>query len=1066
MGRKNGKKRRRRRRVLCLLAAAAFLLAAAAGLLWFNLSGPQLRRRALAALKRALAPGCRLDVRSVKLRSLRVLELEDLWVCAPEHQGREKCVAVRKVRAKVSLSGLLSGRVAFRSITISGATFHLQYRKGVGWNLKELLRKPEKPRAPAISLPEALRFEQCKLLVDPKGLAEEFSIARLEHTDAEDFSFKFEGTLGRQGEILNLQAEAVNALLGRVRISGDWFPKEGRFDVVFEVPELVVGQALLERFPGRIRDIARKHAASGTADLRVDVSFRRGEAVKVQAGGLIKNGRADLSFIPYPLRDLRCRFSFNGQVLELGKVTCRIGAGRLEGGGAFTFRGGKIEGAKGRFSVEGLVVDERIASAAPEKIKEIWKDFRITGPFGVEGDFVLKGGALHVEGAVALLGVQVVPAQFPYPVSALKGRLRFNGKLVTTDGPVVGRSGPAKLELQGKFEPKARGMIDMSIKVEDLPLDEKLRSALDPEVRAVWDELQVGGRAGGLVALKRRPGDRLVEIEITMQPDGARLCYEAFPYAVEGITGKLFIKRGEVRIEKLKGRHGSAEVICRGGLWRKEGAGSIFGFVFASPDLPLDRDLTAAIGPEGRRIIEDFGFEGRIRPEVKVYRRKPEDKAAVQIDAEVLKGSCRHRSFPYRLALHGGRILVSDGSVRVENLQGSHGTLSLKCKRAVVNRRGDTWEYDLELSASGLNAQDSELLAALPGHIRQFLGGLSVKGIYDVPSLTVFYRRSGSDPTRYELTYEAEVTTTNGFMDMGMKFREISGRARVMGKAATDYPHKATGKLQLASVRFNRLQLTNVVLSCTYGRRHELLARFAKSGPAPGLPPLTYNAFLSRYPDDKSARDSFQVWIESAEAYRGRVTGFLAVDLGARRELVGQVFVKDVDLAEASKDLFKSGEAEGRAEATALFYGPLGDLRNLKGSGEAKVRQANLVRLPLFVSIFNLLRLKPVGNSYFHRVDVTFVFDRGRFKAPTSRSITLQSDLLTLRGGGSMDFELNLDLYLSLPSFGLPHIPVVSDVLKRLIDNVAVFHVSGSVDDPKVRIVPMKDVLSLFRSGD
>ena len=66
-------------------------------------------------------------------------------------------------------------------------------------------------------------------------------------------------------------------------------------------------------------------------------------------------------------------------------------------------------------------------------------------------------------------------------------------------------------------------------------------------------------------------------------------------------------------------------------------------------------------------------------------------------------------------------------------------------------------------------------------------------------------------------------------------------------------------------------------------------------------------------------------------------------------------------------------------------------------------------------------------------------------------------------GGGSVDFDLNVDLYLYLPSFGFPHIPVVSPILKRVIDNIMAFHVKGSVDGPDVDLVPMQDILSLFK---
>jgi hypothetical protein len=104
--------------------------------------------------------------------------------------------------------------------------------------------------------------------------------------------------------------------------------------------------------------------------------------------------------------------------------------------------------------------------------------------------------------------------------------------------------------------------------------------------------------------------------------------------------------------------------------------------------------------------------------------------------------------------------------------------------------------------------------------------------------------------------------------------------------------------------------------------------------------------------------------------------------------------------------------------------------------------------------------------SYFHKVQTNFIFDKGRFKAPSRTSISMESEYMTLRGGGTVSFDLETDLYLSLPSFGLPSIPVVSDVLKLLVDNIVVFHVTGPVDRPSVNVVPMQDILSLFGGGE
>ena len=193
--------------------------------------------------------------------------------------------------------------------------------------------------------------------------------------------------------------------------------------------------------------------------------------------------------------------------------------------------------------------------------------------------------------------------------------------------------------------------------------------------------------------------------------------------------------------------------------------------------------------------------------------------------------------------------------------------------------------------------------------------------------------------------------------------------------------------------------------------------------------------------------------------------GFAAVDVGEKKDVVGQVFVEDVDLKLASSDLFRKGQASGKASTSSLFRGDIRDIKSFKGDGWARMEDANLVKLPIFISMFkDVLKLQRIQETYFHKVEIQpFTIRNGRFRTPSWDSIVMDSDVMTLRGGGSIDFDLNLDLYMSLPSF-LPAIPLVSDIWRRLIDNLVGFHVTGSVDDPKIGYIPIRDIISLFSS--
>jgi len=172
-----------------------------------------------------------------------------------------------------------------------------------------------------------------------------------------------------------------------------------------------------------------------------------------------------------------------------------------------------------------------------------------------------------------------------------------------------------------------------------------------------------------------------------------------------------------------------------------------------------------------------------------------------------------------------------------------------------------------------------------------------------------------------------------------------------------------------------------------------------------------------------------------------------------------------LNLGLASQDIFRTGEAAGTAAVHAFFQGMLPDVATFTGQGRGQIREANLVKLPLFISMFrDVLSVQRIKDTYFHLVDARFGIGKGKFTALSGDAIAMESDVMTLRGFGSVDFDLNCDLFLSLPSFGLPQIPLISPFLRRIIDNIAAFHVTGPLDEPQISYVLMRDLQMLFRS--
>jgi len=1055
--------RRKRRRILVLAGVAGCVIVLVTGLVWFNLSPGQLNARVVAVLEKVLQPGAQFKVGKVAFSFGKGLSIENVEVCEPPRNGGAECIEIERLDVKPSLLSLLTGKVGINSVTVEGARLVCDWTPERGWNFASVF---DFERKESSELPGRIDFQRCFVDVRP-GCLEKLWGVRPEGLPGEFLRGTFAGCVTAKGDRVRFYGSLKHELLNDVTIDGSWTRNEKRVELFLKADKVPVGKDLIALLPGKLREKATTYGLSCHASVSL-AAFKKGtEKPEVRIEGSIRNGQVKLPLLPQYARRVRLDFVLAGGKLSLRDLEARIGGGELKGWGEIGFeKGGKVGEWAFKAGIDRFTVDESLKKSLPPEFGRFWQEVDLVGE--VAASVELKGRGKRVvekKGTVVLQGVDAAWREIPYPGHGLTGTLVFDDKEIRTESPITGSHGKTAITITGRCGLRKRGEVNFRLFFSELTMNSTLRSYLPPRIKAIWDDFQFSGKAALVVDLRRKAGEKRLDHTTTVMAKGAGITYRLFPYPIDSITGKVVFHRDTVKLEKLAGRHGSSRIACPYGVWRKEGKGSVFNFHFTGKNLAVDEELKKALGPGQRKVIDEFGFRGRVSAEVHIAREKPEGESQLEVAAEVEDAQVRHFSVPYPLKLVKGKLKITRHSIRLENVEAVGADMKLVCREGVISDEGKERRYDLDLAARNLRISE-ELLRALPEDVRRFLSNLQVKGVFNVPQLSILYSHEIDNPGLFSLTYNADIETDDTSMNLGMKFRHIKGRAGIMGKAAHDYVHKATGQFHLERLRFHRIKLTNVVLKCVLGRRHPILDDLANGRAGPKAPPLRTKAFLKRYPNDTVCRDSFQVWLETGNAYQGRVRGFLAVDIGKKKDLIGQVFVKDVDLKEASKDIFRDGEATGQAAAIAFFEGKMADLKTLKGDGQARLREANMVKLPLFVSMFNLLKLKPVEASYFHNVFVKFVFDNGRFKAPTGDSIVMESELMTLRGGGTVDFDLNLDLYLSLPSFGLPSIPVVSSLLRGLIDNIVVLHVTGTVDDPSVGVVPIRNIISIFKSGD
>jgi hypothetical protein len=120
------------------------------------------------------------------------------------------------------------------------------------------------------------------------------------------------------------------------------------------------------------------------------------------------------------------------------------------------------------------------------------------------------------------------------------------------------------------------------------------------------------------------------------------------------------------------------------------------------------------------------------------------------------------------------------------------------------------------------------------------------------------------------------------------------------------------------------------------------------------------------------------------------------------------VSIVDADVAKMLVDIGQAdSNVKGMAQGQVRLEGVVGAAHLLKGAGSASLTQANLYQLPLLISVFNMLRVKPSES-------VAFTDGTARFSIygdnVTFSELKLWGDLIQLDGTGTLNRSHEVDL--------------------------------------------------------
>lgn len=164
-----------------------------------------------------------------------------------------------------------------------------------------------------------------------------------------------------------------------------------------------------------------------------------------------------------------------------------------------------------------------------------------------------------------------------------------------------------------------------------------------------------------------------VRLEGEVEALGASCVYQHFPYEFEDVVGKVVLRDGQMHLENICGRHGSARA-CATGVINNNHPWTGFDLVFRGENVALNSELYAALPLEYQTLWQQAAPLGVC--EVVTHVRRAEGSEAVgprepevQVDARLQRGSLL-LGRDGRMEEATGWLHVADGVVHVRDLEG------------------------------------------------------------------------------------------------------------------------------------------------------------------------------------------------------------------------------------------------------------------------------------------------------------------------------------------------------------------------------------------------------------
>ena len=361
-------------------------------------------------------------------------------------------------------------------------------------------------------------------------------------------------------------------------------------------------------------------------------------------------------------------------------------------------------------------VDEKLLASteAQPTLSRVIRSFRPTG--FVKGRGVIErtvpDGPINKWFDIRVDECSVNHTKFAYPIHHVSGQILVNN-LDFKFQNLTGSNNSGRVKCKGNWDPT--NGLHLAFEGHDVPLDDQLRQALQPEIQEIWDGFRPRGSVEQLDVFLKLPigaPEVNVQIEATLpESDAADSNYVSifpiwFPYKINHLAGKLIVGQGQINLVDASARHHKTRFACEGQGRYSATDWSLRLKNLLVTSLPVDADLLAAVPKSLVSPLAQLRFEGLANVSGQITLAGAKIHNEFSPTPNFQRGYANHAAFANQ----------SQANNRIQ--QAGHSV------PATYSPPESSMAWDVRI-----NTNQANMLVGLP--LKNVFGGIRLTGIYD-----------------------------------------------------------------------------------------------------------------------------------------------------------------------------------------------------------------------------------------------------------------------------------------------------------------------------------------------